>query len=81
MSLERMPPIAHRIVLTPLAFPKPGNGKRSGEIKDLYKGFSLSHMKDFLKEFTGFRTRYYRSDTGRQSQKFLLSTIKEVSQV
>jgi leucyl aminopeptidase len=28
---------------------------------------------------TSFRTRYYRSETGKASQQFLLKTIKEVS--
>ena len=45
----------------------------------MYKGLSVDHMKSFLKEFSGFRTRYYRSETGRQSQHFLLKTISEVS--
>jgi leucyl aminopeptidase len=57
-------------------YPTPGN--YSSEIKGLEKGLSLDHMKDFLKEFTSFRTRYYRSETGKQSQQFLMKTIKEV---
>ncbi|KAK7695698.1 hypothetical protein QCA50_000334 [Cerrena zonata] len=32
-----------------------------------------------LKDFTSFRTRYYRSDTGRQSQQWLLSKISEIT--
>jgi leucyl aminopeptidase len=36
-------------------------------------------MKAFLTKFSSFRTRYYRSDTGKQSQQWLLSQIKEVS--
>ncbi|CAL1702230.1 unnamed protein product [Somion occarium] len=32
-----------------------------------------------LKALTSFRTRYYRSDTGRQSQQWLLSKISEIT--
>jgi leucyl aminopeptidase len=35
-------------------------------------------MKSFLTEFSSFRTRYYKSDTGKQSQAWLLSQIKEI---
>jgi hypothetical protein len=30
-------------------------------------------------DLDSFRTRYYRSETGKQSQEFLLSTLKSVS--
>jgi len=36
-------------------------------------------MKENLKTFTTFRTRYYRSETGRQSQQWLLSKITEIT--
>ncbi|KPV74874.1 uncharacterized protein RHOBADRAFT_15433 [Rhodotorula graminis WP1] len=36
-------------------------------------------MRDFLESFTGFRTRYYRSDTGKQSQQFLLGQVRQVA--
>lgn len=61
----------------PTEYPKPG--KHAAEIKDITKTLSVEHMKKFLTKFTGFRTRYYRSDTGRESQKFLLATLKEAA--
>ncbi|EEB91756.1 hypothetical protein MPER_09836, partial [Moniliophthora perniciosa FA553] len=35
--------------------------------------------KENLKDFTSFRTRYYRSDTGRESQKWLFNKIQEIT--
>lgn len=37
-------------------------------------------MHTFLKAFTGFRTRYYRSSDGKQSQQFLLGQVRQVAQ-
>jgi hypothetical protein len=39
---------------------------------------SVDRLKSTLKEFTSFRTRHYRSSTGRESQKFLLNLIKDI---
>lgn len=36
-------------------------------------------MKAFLTKFSSFRTRYYRSETGKQSQHFLHQTLEKVS--
>ncbi|WRT70247.1 uncharacterized protein IL334_007242 [Kwoniella shivajii] len=58
-------------------YPSPGN--YSKPIKSIIKSLDIKHMKSFLKEFTSFRTRYYRSETGKQSQQFLLSKLKEIS--
>ncbi|KAL7418452.1 hypothetical protein Q5752_006910 [Cryptotrichosporon argae] len=59
------------------SYPKPG--KHSSAIKHLYKDLSVDRMKAFLAKFTAFRTRYYRSETGRGSQKFLFAHIKEIA--
>lgn len=45
----------------------------------MYKTLSVEHMKTFLQKFSSFRTRHYRSDTGRDSQKFLLATLREIA--
>ncbi|KAJ9104669.1 hypothetical protein QFC21_002167 [Naganishia friedmannii] len=47
----------------------------------LYPKLSTDIMKANLIKFSGFRTRYYRSETGKQSQQWLLSKIKEYAQV
>jgi len=40
---------------------------------------STEGPREHLTKFTSFRTRYYRSDTGRQSQQWLLSRIHEIT--
>jgi leucyl aminopeptidase len=59
------------------AYPSPGNHTKY--IKKLYKSFDIDHMKEVLTKFSSFRTRYYRSETGKQSQKWLLSQILEIA--
>ncbi|GAA5955470.1 hypothetical protein JCM21900_002059 [Sporobolomyces salmonicolor] len=48
-------------------------------LQPLFDRISLAHMKKFLSSFSGFRTRYYRSSEGKQSQQFLLGQIKQIS--
>jgi leucyl aminopeptidase len=36
-------------------------------------------MTTFLTKFSSFHTRYYQSQTGRESQLWLLGHLKEVS--
>ncbi|WWC94847.1 hypothetical protein V866_001697 [Kwoniella sp. B9012] len=60
-------------------YPTPGN--YSEPIKKIINTIDLKRMKSFLKEFTSFRTRYYRSETGKQSQQFLLAKIKEIASI
>jgi len=57
-------------------YPKPG--KQSKTIKKMHETLDIDHMRAFLTKFSGFRTRYYRSETGKQSQHFLYQTIEEV---
>jgi hypothetical protein len=48
--------------------------------KDLKPAFDListKRMRSFLTEFSGFRTRYYRSEDGKKSQRWLLSQIQD----
>lgn len=50
----------------------------SSELSSYFDDIDTVEMKRFLTKFTSFRTRYYRSETGKQSQQFLLSTIKSI---
>ncbi|OWZ36045.1 hypothetical protein LQV05_006244 [Cryptococcus neoformans] len=59
------------------SYPTPGNHTKT--INSIIKKLDIDHMKEFLTKFTSFRTRYYRSDTGKDSQKFLLKTLKEIA--
>ncbi|GHJ84538.1 hypothetical protein NliqN6_0940 [Naganishia liquefaciens] len=46
-------------------------------ISHLFPKLSTDTMKTNLMQFSGFRTRYYRSDTGKQSQAWLLAKVQE----
>ena len=59
-------------------YPAPGNSSKV--IKGINKHLSVDSMKTFLTAFTGFRTRYYRSETGKESSKFLLSQIQSIAE-
>jgi len=48
-------------------------------VKPILKTLSSDGPKENLKKFSSFRTRHYRSDTGRQSQQWLLSKISEIT--
>ncbi|TDL24036.1 Zn-dependent exopeptidase [Rickenella mellea] len=48
-------------------------------VKSVLKNLSTEGMEENLATFTSFRTRHYRSDTGKQSQKWLLSRISEIT--
>lgn len=58
-------------------YPKPG--KQSKAVKNFQKNIDVKHMEKFLTKFTGFKTRYYRSQTGKDSQRFLQATLSEVA--
>ncbi|KAL5530613.1 hypothetical protein ACEPAF_6871 [Sanghuangporus sanghuang] len=58
------------------SFPSPNATK---QVESVMKTLSTDRMKENLEAFTGFRTRYYRSETGRQSQLWLLSRINEIT--
>ncbi|KAK7049682.1 hypothetical protein VNI00_005713 [Paramarasmius palmivorus] len=49
------------------------------KVKPILKTLSTQGPRENLEKFTSFRTRYYRSDTGRESQKWLLSKIQEIT--
>ncbi|KAF9483991.1 peptidase [Pholiota conissans] len=57
-------------------FPKPN---ATEIVNPILKTLSANQMRKNLEKFTSFRTRYYRSDTGKQSQQWLLSTIGEIT--
>jgi len=51
----------------------------SKHITSVIKTLSTKEPRANLKKFTSFRTRYYRSETGRHSQLWLLSRINEIT--
>ncbi|KAF8761497.1 peptidase [Rhizoctonia solani] len=48
-------------------------------VKPVLKTLSTDGPKANLEKFTSFRTRYYRSETGKQSQQWLKSKISETT--
>lgn len=63
----------------PKTFPLPQVLKKDMEIQEIIQTLDKHEMEKNLKKFTSFYTRYYRSDTGKQSQQWLLETIKAIA--
>ncbi|GAA5970427.1 hypothetical protein JCM8115_004554 [Rhodotorula mucilaginosa] len=51
---------------------------RANQLRSLFDKINLVEMKHFLRQFTDFYTRHYRSTYGVQSQLFLLNHLKEL---
>ncbi|KDQ64752.1 hypothetical protein JAAARDRAFT_684578 [Jaapia argillacea MUCL 33604] len=59
-----------------VSFPSPSAEK---QVRSVIKTLSSDGPRENLEKFSSFRTRYYRSDTGKQSQQWLLSKISEIT--
>jgi len=68
--------LAHLRPKAELPFPKPNATKT---VRPILKTLSVKGPKENLQKFSSFRTRYYRSETGKQSQEWLLSKISEIT--
>ncbi|GAA5823326.1 hypothetical protein JCM5353_008234 [Sporobolomyces roseus] len=60
------------------SFPKKLSYSRKS-LSPIFDKISLKEMKTFLTSFSGFRTRYYRSSDGKQSENFLLGQISQIA--
>ncbi|KAH8834094.1 peptidase [Flagelloscypha sp. PMI_526] len=49
------------------------------KVVPVLKELNKENMEENLRKFSSYRTRYYRSDTGRQSQQWLISRISEIT--
>ncbi|KZT72590.1 peptidase [Daedalea quercina L-15889] len=49
-------------------------------VKPILKTLEIDNLKAGLKKFTSFRTRYYRSETGKESQEWLLDTVNKITE-
>ncbi|CAO1633901.1 unnamed protein product [Sympodiomycopsis kandeliae] len=47
------------------------------QVQDVHSLLSEKGPRENIAKFSSFRTRYYKSETGRQSQQWLLSKIRE----
>jgi leucyl aminopeptidase len=60
-------------------YPSPSNSSKTFQYIDkLYPSLSTSVMRTILEKFTSFRTRYYRSQTGAESEHWLFAKVREV---
>lgn len=48
------------------------------EVKPLIKELKKANMQSNLEKFTSFHTRYYKSDTGRESSEWLLEQVQSI---
>jgi len=49
------------------------------QVTEVIQTLSTAGPRENLVKFSSFRTRYYRSETGRESQRWLLSKVNEVT--
>ncbi|PCH41436.1 Zn-dependent exopeptidase [Wolfiporia cocos MD-104 SS10] len=68
---------AHLRLANKPSYPTPN---KTEIVKPILKTLEIDNLKTGLTTFTSFRTRYYRSETGKQSQEWLLSTIKKLTE-
>ncbi|BGP40360.1 hypothetical protein JCM10449v2_004322 [Rhodotorula kratochvilovae] len=79
---ERFVDVTDEVLTVSVADKQPFPSKLSYDtaaLQPLFDRFSQTAMKKFLTSFTGFRTRHYRSDTGKQSQQFLLGQVRQLA--
>ncbi|KAL7275246.1 Leucine aminopeptidase 1 [Rhizina undulata] len=58
----------------------PSKPKFQADVKPLLKELNEDNMKANLEKFTSFWTRYYKSDTGKESSEWLLSRVKATAE-
>ncbi|RPD61930.1 peptidase [Lentinus tigrinus ALCF2SS1-7] len=58
------------------SYPTPSHNE---SVRAVIDTLEIQNLRDGLDKFTSFRTRYYRSDTGKQSQTWLLNKITELT--
>ncbi|KAF8232426.1 peptidase [Tricholoma matsutake] len=68
---------AHSRLLNNPSFPIPNATEK---VRPILKTLSMQGPRDNLEKFSSFRTRHYRSDTGKQSQQWLLSRIGQITE-
>jgi leucyl aminopeptidase len=66
----------HIFATKPPAFPEKPTHQKS--LKKLLKSLSKLEMRNHLETFTGFHTRYYKSQYGAQSSSWLLKTVTDM---
>jgi len=57
----------------------PSSPSAEERVRPILKTLSTKGPRENLEKFSSFRTRYYRSQTGRESQQWLLAKVKETT--
>ncbi|EJF59454.1 peptidase [Dichomitus squalens LYAD-421 SS1] len=68
---------AHLRVANKPSYPAPNNTQT---VKSVIESLKIQNLQDILAKFTSFRTRHYRSQTGKESQRWLLRKITELTE-
>ncbi|KAG8719398.1 Leucine aminopeptidase 1 [Ceratobasidium sp. 394] len=63
-----------------VSFKPYGSPNATELVKPVLKTLSSDGPRSNLEKFTSFRTRYYRSETGRESQRWLLNKVTETTE-
>ncbi|KZT12990.1 peptidase [Laetiporus sulphureus 93-53] len=71
--------LGHRTHLTNARKPTYPTPNKTELVNPILKTLEIDNLKEGLHKFTSFRTRYYRSDTGKQSQEWLIETIRQLT--
>ena len=56
----------------------PAKVEHKRQLKQVFKHISQDGPRKHLEQFTSFHTRYYKSETGRQSQAWLFKTVSDL---
>jgi leucyl aminopeptidase len=59
--------------------PIPEHPTQQKVVKDMIEKIDTENMKAFLRRFTAFHTRYYKSETGSESSRFLLAELQAIA--
>ncbi|KAI8884580.1 Zn-dependent exopeptidase [Backusella circina FSU 941] len=57
----------------------PASARYQDEVEPFIANLTTKYMKENLEEFTNFRTRYYKSETGAKSCRWLFDQIEKVA--
>ncbi|GAA96804.1 uncharacterized protein L969DRAFT_20147 [Mixia osmundae IAM 14324] len=57
----------------------PASLKHADKLSAYFDALSTDRMKAFLTTFSGFRTRYYRSQTGKESSEWLQAQVQQLA--
>ncbi|KAI0829443.1 peptidase [Trametes gibbosa] len=78
-DVTETPDLGSRANLRTLQKPSYPSPNHTEAVRSVIDTLEIQNLRDGLDKFTSFRTRYYRSETGKESQRWLLSQITEIT--